>query len=197
MKLPFGDVPLPDEPRAQLGGARGQRRRRRRPPGELRGRRAGRRRARERARPSRRRSTSSSRWARSCTPTSGWRPTGRVGGAGGARRRTPAPARCRVPASGQVVARLDAASEIARGEEAELWVDTTKLHLFDPRPAASLGPPGGPAAGRGQAAAGGGRRSESSLGARSCSPAPRAAVRARPRPIRGCATAGSEAHDAQ
>jgi multiple sugar transport system ATP-binding protein len=33
---------------------------------------------------------------------------------------------------GQVVARLDAASEVKRGEEAELWVDTTKLHLFDP-----------------------------------------------------------------
>jgi multiple sugar transport system ATP-binding protein len=30
-----------------------------------------------------------------------------------------------------VVARLDAASQINRGEEAELWVDTSNLHLFD------------------------------------------------------------------
>ena len=30
-----------------------------------------------------------------------------------------------------VVARLDAASRVSRGEEAELWVDTSKLHLFD------------------------------------------------------------------
>ena len=34
-----------------------------------------------------------------------------------------------------MVARLDAASEVERGEEAELWVDATKLHLFDPSPA--------------------------------------------------------------
>ena len=32
---------------------------------------------------------------------------------------------------GQVVARLDAASKAKRGEEMELWVDTTKLHFFD------------------------------------------------------------------
>jgi multiple sugar transport system ATP-binding protein len=32
---------------------------------------------------------------------------------------------------GDVVARLEAASRIERGEEAELWVDTSKLHLFD------------------------------------------------------------------
>jgi len=32
----------------------------------------------------------------------------------------------------QVVARLDASSEIGRGGKAELWVDTTRLHLFDP-----------------------------------------------------------------
>ncbi|HEX6117321.1 MAG TPA: sn-glycerol-3-phosphate ABC transporter ATP-binding protein UgpC [Solirubrobacterales bacterium] len=30
-----------------------------------------------------------------------------------------------------VVARLDAASRIKRGEEAELWVDTSSLHMFD------------------------------------------------------------------
>jgi multiple sugar transport system ATP-binding protein len=32
---------------------------------------------------------------------------------------------------GTIVARLDAASKVRRGEEAELWVDATKLHLFD------------------------------------------------------------------
>jgi multiple sugar transport system ATP-binding protein len=39
-----------------------------------------------------------------------------------------------VPSSGegQVVARLDAASEITRGTEAELWLDASKLHFFDP-----------------------------------------------------------------
>ncbi len=39
-----------------------------------------------------------------------------------------------VPGAGgdQVVARLDAASKAARGEEMELWVDITRLHFFDP-----------------------------------------------------------------
>jgi multiple sugar transport system ATP-binding protein len=32
----------------------------------------------------------------------------------------------------QVVARLDAASQVKEGEEAELWFDSSKLHLFDP-----------------------------------------------------------------
>jgi multiple sugar transport system ATP-binding protein len=31
----------------------------------------------------------------------------------------------------QIVARLDPASKIKRGERAELWADTAKLHLFD------------------------------------------------------------------
>lgn len=35
----------------------------------------------------------------------------------------------------QVVARLDASSRVRRGEKAELWVDTSRLHLFDPRAA--------------------------------------------------------------
>jgi multiple sugar transport system ATP-binding protein len=45
-----------------------------------------------------------------------------------------------VPSSGdgQVVARLDAASGITRGTEAELWVDATKLHMFDPETGKSL-----------------------------------------------------------
>ena len=32
----------------------------------------------------------------------------------------------------QVVARLDPTSKVKRGERAELWADTAKLHLFDP-----------------------------------------------------------------
>jgi multiple sugar transport system ATP-binding protein len=39
-----------------------------------------------------------------------------------------------VPGAGSesaVVARLDAASQVRRGEEAELWVDSTKVHFFD------------------------------------------------------------------
>jgi multiple sugar transport system ATP-binding protein len=40
-----------------------------------------------------------------------------------------------VPSSGEegrIVARLDAASKAREGEESELWVDATKIHLFDP-----------------------------------------------------------------
>jgi multiple sugar transport system ATP-binding protein len=33
---------------------------------------------------------------------------------------------------GQVVARVGAESQIKRGDEVELWVDTSKLHFFDP-----------------------------------------------------------------
>jgi multiple sugar transport system ATP-binding protein len=40
--------------------------------------------------------------------------------------------------SGQVVARLDAASKAAEGQEAELWFDAAKLHLFDAESGASL-----------------------------------------------------------
>src|SRR5215211_2545072 len=36
------------------------------------------------------------------------------------------------PSEHTVVARLDAASRVTRGEEAELWVDSSKLYLFDP-----------------------------------------------------------------
>jgi multiple sugar transport system ATP-binding protein len=45
-----------------------------------------------------------------------------------------------VPSSGegQVVARLDAASEVRRGADAELWMDASKLHLFDPQSGKSL-----------------------------------------------------------
>jgi multiple sugar transport system ATP-binding protein len=45
-----------------------------------------------------------------------------------------------VPSSGEgtVVARLDATSQVKRGVETELWVDSTKLHLFDPETGQSL-----------------------------------------------------------
>jgi multiple sugar transport system ATP-binding protein len=45
-----------------------------------------------------------------------------------------------VPSSGegQVVARVDAASRIKRGEDVELWLDTDKLHFFDPSTGESL-----------------------------------------------------------
>jgi multiple sugar transport system ATP-binding protein len=48
-----------------------------------------------------------------------------------------------VPSSGegQVVARLDAASNVARGQEVDLWVDATKLHFFDPANGESLSRP--------------------------------------------------------
>jgi multiple sugar transport system ATP-binding protein len=46
-----------------------------------------------------------------------------------------------VPGSGsdQVVARLAPESKVKRGEEAELWLDTSKLHLFDPGSGERLG----------------------------------------------------------
>ncbi|MDX6586962.1 MAG: multiple sugar transport system ATP-binding protein [Solirubrobacterales bacterium] len=45
-----------------------------------------------------------------------------------------------VPSAGEglVVARLDAASGVERGKTAELWVDSTKLHFFDPESGANL-----------------------------------------------------------
>jgi multiple sugar transport system ATP-binding protein len=39
---------------------------------------------------------------------------------------------------GQVVARLESASDIRRGTEAELWLDLTKLHFFDPQSGRNL-----------------------------------------------------------
>ena len=38
----------------------------------------------------------------------------------------------------QIVARLDPASEVKRGERAKLWADTSKLHLFDAESGESL-----------------------------------------------------------
>jgi multiple sugar transport system ATP-binding protein len=45
-----------------------------------------------------------------------------------------------VPGSdaGQVTARLEPASQVAQGQEAELWYDAHKLHLFDPETGRSL-----------------------------------------------------------
>jgi multiple sugar transport system ATP-binding protein len=39
---------------------------------------------------------------------------------------------------GQVTARLEASSQVAQGQEAELWFDSSKLHLFDPDNGRSL-----------------------------------------------------------
>jgi multiple sugar transport system ATP-binding protein len=39
---------------------------------------------------------------------------------------------------GRIVARLDPASRVQEGQEAELWVDAERLHLFDPDSGASL-----------------------------------------------------------
>jgi multiple sugar transport system ATP-binding protein len=39
---------------------------------------------------------------------------------------------------GRIVARLDPASEVAQGKEAELWVDATRLQLFDPEDGRNL-----------------------------------------------------------
>ncbi len=41
-------------------------------------------------------------------------------------------------AEDQIIARLDSSSKARRGEDAELWVDTTQLHLFDPDGGARL-----------------------------------------------------------
>jgi len=46
-----------------------------------------------------------------------------------------------IPSAGegsQVVARLDAASKVARGQPAELWLDSSKIHFFDPATGKSL-----------------------------------------------------------
>src|SRR5215211_270801 len=64
-----------------------------------------------------------------------------------------------VPSSGEegrIVARLDAASKVREGEEAELWVDASKLHLFDAGDGRSLRAPreSAPAATAGQSPAG-------------------------------------------
>jgi multiple sugar transport system ATP-binding protein len=37
-----------------------------------------------------------------------------------------------IPAPMDVIARLDASSRLGEGKEAELWMDTSRIHLFDP-----------------------------------------------------------------
>ena len=39
---------------------------------------------------------------------------------------------------GSIVARLDPSSEVSQGQDAELWVDATRLHLFDPEDGRNL-----------------------------------------------------------
>jgi multiple sugar transport system ATP-binding protein len=39
---------------------------------------------------------------------------------------------------GQVTARLEAASQVQQGQEVELWLDSSKLHFFDPESGANL-----------------------------------------------------------
>ena len=56
---------------------------------------------------------------------------------------------------GRIVARLDPASEVTENQDAELWVDSTRLTLFDPQDGRNLTTDQqGPAATGGQAAAG-------------------------------------------
>jgi multiple sugar transport system ATP-binding protein len=45
-----------------------------------------------------------------------------------------------VPSAGEgrIVARLDAASQVKQGQESELWVDATRLQLFDPEDGRNL-----------------------------------------------------------
>jgi multiple sugar transport system ATP-binding protein len=63
-----------------------------------------------------------------------------------------------VPSSGeagQIVARLDPASHVREGEEADLWVDVSKLHLFDGQGGRNLTSKGSaPPADQGQSPAG-------------------------------------------
>ena len=66
-----------------------------------------------------------------------------------------------------VVARLDPASRITEGQDARLWVDVRKLHVFDPSTGRNLslgaaGAPGAaaPAAAAGAAATGGARAAD-------------------------------------
>ena len=80
-----------------------------------------------------------SRWGRSSTPTSRPRATRRSSRTSCASwPRTPAPARCRAAARRAIVARLEAASKAAEGSELELWVDATKVKLFDPKDGRNL-----------------------------------------------------------
>ena len=138
VKLPIGDLPLPEQARGGAGGGAssvivGIR------AGGLRGRLAGSATGVSAGPSSRRRSTWSSRWARRRTPTSRSPTRASSRRSSPSSPRTPASPRRRSGDQGMVVARIDAESKISRGEEAELWVDATKLHLFDPESGQRLG----------------------------------------------------------
>ena len=79
------------------------------------------------------------------------RPGHRVAGAAragrGRRRRRGAELR----RAGKIVARFDPESRVQEGQEAELWVDADRLHLFDPEDGRNL-----TVSGRAPAATGGG-----------------------------------------
>jgi multiple sugar transport system ATP-binding protein len=56
---------------------------------------------------------------------------------------------------GRIVARLEPASQVRVGQDAELWVDASKVHLFDPDDGRNLtAGPEAPAATDGQSTAG-------------------------------------------
>ena len=130
---PIGDVPLSDEQRQALEGDGKRRPHRRHPPRGLRGRRPGRRPARPRhhlQRADRRARVDGRRVLRLLL--------GRGPGVGQLDRSCEELAEdagtADIPSAGeagQVVARLEPASKAAEGQEAELWLDTSKVHLFD------------------------------------------------------------------
>ena len=69
-------------------------------------------------------STPTSRWAARAGRSSprSWRSS----------PRTPALATCPAAVRVRVVARLDPQSQVREGQEAELWLDASKVHIFDP-----------------------------------------------------------------
>ena len=86
------------------------------------------------------RSTWSSRWARSSTPTSAVESDSSIESAE-LRELAEDAGGGEVPMAGEegrIVARLDPASKVKQGEEAELWVDAERLQLFDPEDGSNL-----------------------------------------------------------
>ena len=155
VKLPFGDVRLPQEMHDRLSQGEGRQLIAGIRPehfedaslvGETR---------RIAARPSARRSRWSSRWARSCTRTSRCRRTRRSSPTSCASwPRTPAVARSRARARGASSRGSTRRAKVKQGQEAELWVDATKLQLFDPDDGRNLMVDGGGPAAVGAAAGG-------------------------------------------
>jgi multiple sugar transport system ATP-binding protein len=50
-----------------------------------------------------------------------------------------------VPTEADLIARLDASSKLGEGQEGELWLDSSKLHLFDPDSGERISEPSEPA----------------------------------------------------